>query len=68
MDVFVTMIKKDSNAIVEALTQATGVPCTFEVKTPGREKETAQTQSEADVIKELQATFGAQNVVVQDKL
>ena len=67
MDVFITMVKNNVNAIVEALTQATGVPCTFEIKAPGRAKETSQTQAEADAIKELQAVFGAQNVVVQDK-
>ena len=67
MDVFITMVKNNVNAIVEALTQATGVPCTFEIKAPGKAKETSQTQAEADAIKELQAVFGAQNVVVQDK-
>ena len=67
MDFFITIVKKGSNDIVEALTQATGVPCTFEIKAPGRAKETSQTQAEADAIKELQAVFGAQNVVVQDK-
>ena len=67
MDVFITMVKNNVNAIVEALTRATGVPCTFEIKAPGRAKETSQTQAEADAIKELQAVFGAQNVVVQDK-
>ena len=67
MDVFITMVKNNVNAIVEALTQATGVPCTFEIKAPGKAKETSQTQAETDAIKELQAVFGAQNVVVQDK-
>ncbi|MDO4837770.1 MAG: DNA polymerase III subunit gamma/tau [Clostridia bacterium] len=67
-DVYIVIVKKGIDTIIEALTQATGVPCTFEVKAPGRAKETSQTQAEADAIKELQTVFGAQNVVVQDKL
>ena len=68
MDVFITMVKNNMNVIVEALTQATGVPCTFEVKAAGRKEETSKTKVETEAIKELQDVFGAQNVIVQDKL
>ena len=69
MDVFFNMVMKDDNrqAIADALTQATGLPCTFEAKVQGAAATVKQTQSESDAIKQLQEAFGAQNVVVQEK-
>ncbi len=68
MDVFYNMVMKDSNrqVITDALTQATGVPCTFEARVYGKVEAVTQTQTENDAIKELQEAFGAQNVVVHD--
>lgn len=69
MDVFVGMLMKDAKrqAVANALTQAAGIQSAFEACVAGQAEAADQGKAEADFISELQESFGAQNVSIQEE-
>ena len=69
MEVFIAILMKEStrSAIAAALTQAAGVPSTFEAHAAGKAEQADDSQEEQAFISQLQESFGAQNVSVQQE-